>query len=120
MIYNEGELEMLREFILLPIVLTVLERDKKVIEKSELKTKYPYIEAINTAMRRITKELGKINEQMQRKNLRVPKQVQTDFGIECIFWRKGQTDIFQMNWDLVRAETEIRMIAYITGGNDHS
>ncbi len=114
--FQEGELELLREFVLLPIVLTVFERDKKVIEQSELKLKQPYIEAINAAMDKITRKLTQMKSEMHKKRLKVAKETRTDMGIDCLFLCRGHRETFQMHWDFVKAETQVRMSFYLTDG----
>ncbi|MGG1659468.1 hypothetical protein [Brevibacillus sp. NRS-1366] len=118
--FQDGELELLREFVLLPIALSIFERDKSVIEDSELKMKLPYVAAINTAMDRITRQLGKMKREMHQKGLKVARQNRSEIGIDCIFLCLGYSQQFRMQWDLVKAETQIRMQQYLNGTNDHS
>ena len=118
--FQDGELELLREVVLLPVVLSVLERDKTAIEKSEIKTKWPYVESINVAMNRVTKQLGQLKRDLHKKGLKVAKEQKTDFGIDCIFLCRGYSQQFFINWDVIKSETQRRMLQYITGEIDHS
>lgn len=118
--FREGELELLREYILLSIVLSVFERDKKVIEESKLKIKPPYIEAINAAMNRITRQLGVMKNEMYKNGLKVANESRNEIGIDCIFLCRGHSQQFQMVWDFVKAEVEVRMQQYLIGTVGHS
>ncbi|RNB59447.1 hypothetical protein EDM57_04710 [Brevibacillus gelatini] len=118
--FQDGELELLREYVLLPIVLTIFERDKKNIEESEISIKQPYVTAINEAMYRITRQLSKLKNEMYRKGLRVVKETRTEHGIDCLFLCRGYSQQFQMLWDFVKAETEVRMQQYLMGMDSHS
>lgn len=116
--FEESELELLRELVLLPILLSVFERHKKVINESELSIKRPYIDIIDAAMDRVIKDISRLKKEAYKKRLKVAKENRTDIGLDCIFLCRGYSQSFQMLWDFVKAETEVRMRKYLL--NSHS
>lgn len=113
--YNEGDLELLKEMILLPIVLTVLERDKTAINTSEIKMKQPYLTVLNIAMDRVTKELSSIRGELNRRNLKIYQCERLEHSLRTPFVCRGKRDVFEMSWELIQAEVQIRIVKYITG-----
>lgn len=109
------DIELLREFILLPIVLTVFERDKKIIESSQVKISSPYVETINWVMDRVIKDLSEIKEQMRKRGIKVVKESHTTFSLRYEFLCRGFRDVFEMPREFVKAETEVRMSKYLMG-----
>jgi hypothetical protein len=113
MIYKDGELEMIQELILLPIVLTVLEHDKKAIEKTNLKFHRPYLDMMNMAMKRVTKDVNRIKRELGSRGIKIVSQEKREHGLYCVFLCRGHRDVFEMWSDFLKAETEIRMMKYL-------
>jgi hypothetical protein len=51
---TEEDLQSIKRYVMIPMVLTVLQRDKKVIEESALKTKGPYLALMDSVMKKAT------------------------------------------------------------------
>ncbi|PPA72380.1 hypothetical protein [Jeotgalibacillus proteolyticus] len=57
----------------LPMLLTVLERDRLIIEKSPFKLKKPYLELIEETMKAVQRDLSAIKRYMRERGLKVVK-----------------------------------------------
>lgn len=117
---EKGDMDLVLEFVLLPIVLSVFERDKLAIEQSNLKIKTPYLDMIDVAMNKVIKQLRLIKDKMRLKKLNVIQQAKNDYGIYYKFRCRGYIHESQMRWELVKAETQVRMQVYLSSTNNHS
>jgi hypothetical protein len=98
------ELFTLKLVLLLPIVLSIFNKDRKIIGELPIKTKEPYVELLQTALDNAHKELSK--QQIRLKQLRITI-IEDDLskdGLNCLFSCNGYTHQFHMRSDLLRAE----------------
>lgn len=109
---TEEEQGMITEFIILPFVLSVFDRDAKVIG-DHVKTKAPYIQTIELAMDRITTNLTEVRKEFRKRDIRVFPTRRTEHGIQCSYMCRGYENELELMWNYVRAEVEIRMKHYL-------
>lgn len=113
--FQDDEIRLLKENVLVSMVLTAFNRDRKLFEASELKMNRPYLDVIEVAMNRATKDLTSMGNEMRKKGLRVAQEKWNDIGVDCLFLCRGYRQVFQLQWPYVRAEIEIRMKKYLIG-----
>lgn len=110
----QGEdIEVLREFILLPILLSVFEHDKKKIEAAGVKFVLPYHRVIELSMDRVMKDLLSIRQEMRKRGIKIAGESHDSFSLRYEFLCRGYRDVFEMPREFVKAETEIRMKQYL-------
>ncbi|ANE48051.1 hypothetical protein SY83_19105 [Paenibacillus swuensis] len=109
---TDEEQGMIKEFLLLPLVLTVFERDTEVIGNN-VKTKAPYVEAIALAMDRVTLNLAGLKKEFRLRGIKVFDGVRTEHGIRCSYLCRGYENQFDLMWTYVKAEVELRMKHYL-------
>jgi hypothetical protein len=80
---------LMEQFIYLPMVLTVLNRDMNAIQHSQIKLKQPYLLMIEEAMKKIQKELSEIKKEMKKRQLKVVKIEQDEAFTMYSFLYKG-------------------------------
>jgi hypothetical protein len=80
---------LMEQFIYLPMVLTVLNRDMNAIQHSQIKLKQPYLLMIEEAMKKIQKELSEIKKEMKKRQLKVVKIQQDEAFTMYSFLYKG-------------------------------
>ncbi|MFD2611900.1 hypothetical protein [Paenibacillus gansuensis] len=103
---------MVKEFLLLPMVLTVFERDTKIIA-SHVKTKAPYEQALQLAMDRVTANLAELKREFRQRGIKVFDSERTASGVHCKYLCRGYENQFDMMWLYIRAEVELRMKHYL-------
>ena len=103
----------IKEVLLLSLLLTVFDRDAKVIGESKLKTKQPYIDLLQRAMDAVTKDLAKLRNRLREKGIKITDERRDGEGVGCIYWCRGYKASFDMLWHLAKAETEVRMRKYL-------
>jgi hypothetical protein len=75
--------------IYLPMVLTVLNRDLSVVEKSPFKLRKPYTELIEETMKVIQRELAETKQYMKKNKLQVIETKRDDAFTMYMFLYKG-------------------------------
>jgi len=68
---NEEDRYLFEQSIFLPMVLTILNRDFKVVEKAPFKLRKPYLNLVDDTMKRVQKDLYNIKQQMIKKKMKV-------------------------------------------------
>ncbi|MBU8877404.1 hypothetical protein BGM26_00190 [Bacillus sp. FJAT-29790] len=85
----EEDRNIMEQAIYLPMVLTVLNRDLIVINKSPFKLKQPYLNLIEETMNMIQKELGEVKRYMIKNRLKVQQLKRDEAFTMFLFLYKG-------------------------------
>lgn len=85
----EEDRNVMEQAIYLPMVLTVLNRDLIVINKSPFKLKQPYLDLIEETMKVIQNELTEIKRYMNKNQLKVQEMKRDDAFTMFMFLYKG-------------------------------
>lgn len=86
---SEEDRNILEQAIYLPMVLTVLDRDFTVVEKSPFKLKRPYLELIEETMKIIQSELASVKKHMKLNGMKVERIKSDDAFTMYLFLYKG-------------------------------
>lgn len=86
---SEEDRNILEQAIYLPMVLTVLDRDFTVVEKSPFKLKRPYLELIEETMKIIQSELASVKKHMKLNGMKVERVKTDDAFTMYLFLYKG-------------------------------
>ncbi|MEH7524212.1 hypothetical protein V7149_13160 [Bacillus sp. JJ1503] len=85
----EEDRNIIEQAIYLPMVLTVLNRDLNVINKSPFKLKQPYLNLIEETMKVIQKELKEVKQYMYKNKLKVEQLKRDEAFTMFMFLYKG-------------------------------
>lgn len=110
---SETEETLVRNYVLFPLVLTVLERDKKVLGESSLKTKEPYLTLLEEAIKKVELDIVHNKKSLRIHGVKVFEQNRTDLGISIKFLYKGYHHVFNPSWDVLRTEVKKTMLYYL-------
>ncbi|MDX1771939.1 MAG: hypothetical protein R3328_10455, partial [Planococcaceae bacterium] len=72
--------------IYLPMVLTVLERDREIVEKGPFKLKRPYVAMIDQAVKEAQRELKDTKLYLRQKNMKIIRGNRDDTFTEYVFF----------------------------------
>lgn len=108
------ELRMIKEFILLPLLMTAFERDLKRISAA-VKTPGPYAELLQRVLDRITVDLAQIRRQFRIRGIKVYDPERTAAGIRAEFKCRGYLSEYGILNNVLKAEAEIYMKNYLHG-----
>lgn len=73
----ESERDIIEKAIYLPMVLTILNRDLMVFEKSPFKLRKPYLDLVEETMKMIQKELYEVKQFLRKNQIQV-KEINRD------------------------------------------
>ncbi|RAP76127.1 hypothetical protein [Paenibacillus montanisoli] len=110
---TKEELELIREFVLLPIMMTIVDKNCTEIGLSSYSMKSLYIKASQVLMTRIHDELSAVRKEMKRRQIKVFEDERVDSAIHYHFICRGYRDTFAMMRDVVRAEMSVRIARYV-------
>lgn len=109
--YEDSQL--VYELMLLPIVLTVLNRDLHAIEQSTIRMKRIYTDLLSKAMDAVHSDMVKTNKEMKKKGIKIYEEFRNDLGITCKFVCRGWHSEAMLIWSLVKMEVETRIRRYL-------
>ncbi|WP_308639394.1 hypothetical protein [Paenibacillus silvisoli] len=110
---TKEELELIRDFVLLPIMMTIVDKNCTEIGLSSYSMKGLYMKASEVLMARIHEELSTIRKEMKRRQIKVFEDERVDSAIHYHFICRGYRDTFAMMRDVVRAEMSVRIARYV-------
>lgn len=99
-------------YLLLPLILSAFERDKKIAEKV-FKTPRPYINMIESAMRKVDADLKEVRKRFRELGLKVYEEQRTDDFIIAKYLCRGYHYDMTLNVKLVVAESSVLMEKYL-------
>jgi len=106
------ELEMIKTYIIVPMILTAFDRDLKVVEQT-MKSPGPYIDVINNAMDRASLLLYEIRREFRKRGIKVFDVQQDKDGVRAEYRCRGYVGTIRMLWSLISSEANVRMRAYL-------
>ncbi|AXH98389.1 hypothetical protein DV702_00915 [Sporosarcina sp. PTS2304] len=88
---NEA-LPYMENYIYLPMLLTILERDRSILEKIPFKLKDPYLYLVDETMNAITVDLQKTAEYLRQHHMKVIRRSTDELFTEYLFLHNGYED----------------------------
>lgn len=82
----------LENTIYLPMILTILERDRRLIEQSAFKLKRPYVNLVDDTMKKVTEDLKETSAYLQQHQMKVIRHSTDELFTEYIFLHGGYED----------------------------
>ncbi|GIP20308.1 hypothetical protein [Paenibacillus sp. J22TS3] len=112
---TEEEADWVKEHVLLPLILDLMERDLRLISSDASPFKLPelYADVLRKLQARITRELAQIRQQMRQHGIKVYEQHRTRAGLEAKYLCRGYQYEFSMLWGFAKAEIDRRVIFYL-------
>lgn len=113
---TKEELQMIRDYCLLPIMLTMVENSRRQIEyAAALSIRQLYLAAVDALLRKIQTDLSAVKSGLREHKIKVFEDERQDRdGRYYRFVCRGYEDNFVLIRDLIRAEISIRLSSYIT------
>ena len=103
----------LENMIYLPMILTILERDRLLIQQGEFKLKKPYLGLVDDVAKRVHKELGNTAAYLRMNHLSVVRGKMDDIFTEYIFVHDHQQDCRRYLNVRLRNRTEELLTQYL-------
>ena len=110
---SKEELEMIRDHILLPIMLTMVEKNGKDLQLSPSTLQKLYIAVAQMMLNHIHSDLSKVNKALRASQIKVFQDDHEDDGLHYRFICRGYEDKFAMMREVVKANISVKMSEYI-------
>lgn len=105
--------DIIEQAIYLPMLLTILNRDLLIVQKSPFKLKNPYIELIEGTMKSIQKDLAQAKRYMHKNNIKIERLKSDDAFTMYLFLYKGYEEIHNYFNPRLRNKVEELMRSYM-------
>lgn len=84
----EHDRNMIEQAIYLPMVITILNRDRVIIESSPFKLPKPYLELVEEALKSVERELAVVRKYLRKENIKVSELKRDEaFTMYCFIYR---------------------------------
>lgn len=107
------ELTMLRDYILLPYMLTMVQKSVDDIEHSPNILKQLYLAAGQAVINKISKDMYDLRRELTKRNIKIISDEHADLVVYHRFLCRGYEDRFGMTRDVMRSEISVRLGAYV-------
>jgi adenylate kinase family enzyme len=110
---------MIRDYILLPHMLTMVQRSIDDINRSNNLLKKLYAMSAQVVMDRISKDMFDLRRELSRRNIKVYDDETVDIVVYYRYFCRGYEDRFGIVRDVMRSEISIRLTRYVTDVLNH-
>ncbi|MGG3471532.1 hypothetical protein ABES02_29210 [Neobacillus pocheonensis] len=110
---TEDELIMIRDSILLPHMLTMVQKSIDDIESGSNLLKQLYLTAARAVMDKISGDLYSLRRELSKRNIKIIEDEQVEMIVYHRFICRGYEDRFGMMREVMRSEISIRLSKYL-------
>ncbi|MUT66000.1 hypothetical protein [Paenibacillus sp. NEAU-GSW1] len=110
---TKEELELIRDYVLLPIMLDVVKSDRDKMKYEFLSLKELYLKADDALLNILMKDLFAVKQELKRLGIKVEEIDRTPTALNYKFWYKGYEDHFSLMRMVVKSEISVRLGRYI-------
>ncbi|MEF2964528.1 hypothetical protein V3851_01690 [Paenibacillus sp. M1] len=111
-IITTEELTMLRDYILLPHMMTMVQKSLADVEYSTNILKRSYYMAGRYVLDSITKDLYRLRRELKQRNIKIVNEEQADLVVYYRYYCRGYEERFGMTRDVMRSEISLRLTKY--------
>lgn len=111
---SKEELELIRDSVLLPMILTIVDKNSTEIGLSSYSLKNLYLKASQVLMAQIHLDLSEVRKKLKAKNIKVFQEERIDSELYYRFVCRGYEDTFAIVRDVARTEISIRISKYVS------
>lgn len=110
---NQEQTQLIKDFMILPFVLQLFERDLHVIRQSPLKMKEPYMQAVAQIMDKVMRDIARTKRELRLEGVYVYSQNRNEITLDYQFKFKGYCHRCSFSWNVVRTEVQKHMEKYL-------
>jgi hypothetical protein len=110
---SKEELELIRSSVLLPMILSIAEKNRQEVERSSYTFKPLYLKSTLIFMDLVSRELARVKRELKQRNIKVIEEEQADLVMYFRFICRGYEERFGMVREVVRAEISVRITQYM-------
>jgi hypothetical protein len=110
---TKEELELIRDYVLLPYMLTMVEKNEKELQFTTYLLQKYYIAVTRILMDRIHKELTRVNRELREKKIKVFQDEREDMDLHYRYICRGYEDKFAIMREVARAAITVKIGEHI-------
>jgi hypothetical protein len=110
---TKEELDLIRDVVLIPHMLTIAAEKRREMEHSSHTFKALYVKAIDVLMNIMTRDLAEVRKELKQRNIKVFEDGQRDEVVYNRFICRGYEERFGMIREVMRAEISVRFPRYM-------
>jgi hypothetical protein len=110
---NEEERLLIDKFVMYPILLTLFNRDLKVVNHSPFKLKQPYISLLEKMMNQVSKDLYQVRIELRKRKIKVMEAKRDHDITEYEIFIRGYREIMRFPNVHLRNKAETLMLSYL-------
>lgn len=112
---SEEQQQLIFQHVHLPLILHVFERDKKVIEGSNLKTKGPYLIMMDKVTQQVEQDIIENRKSLRKNGIIIYEQHSSREEITLKFKYKGYQHSAGYVWHVISSNIKLLMEEYLLG-----
>ncbi|CAM3889841.1 hypothetical protein COLU111180_12745 [Cohnella lubricantis] len=107
------ELEMIRDALLLPNIVIMLERQREELQRSFLMLKPLYLMTTDVLIASVNKDLSQLRMELRKRKIKTWEGEQSDFTLYIQYVCRGYESRFGIVREHAKAEVRVRLTKYI-------
>jgi hypothetical protein len=108
---TKEELQMVKEAVLYPVMLDVIENDINKVRKMNLKLTLLLVISLQKIQKQILKDNRVLKRELKERGIRIYEERRTSLGIEAEYKCRGYHHKLSLLWSVIRADI-LRMISH--------
>lgn len=104
---TKEEIHLIKCSILYPMLMTILNRDLTMIEKSSVKFPRPYVELIEATLTQISHRLHEVKKEMYSQGIKVTEKCKLDEALEYDVVVRGYHEVIRYSIYHLRNQAEL-------------
>lgn len=110
---TEEDLTLVKDLIMLPIVMSVLELDIKKVNSAGFKVPSVYISMLKTVQYLVTCDMYSTKKRTKELGIKIFDQQSTKMGVEASYLVRGYQHKISMLSSVIKSETQQRLCKYM-------
>jgi hypothetical protein len=110
---SREELELIRDHVMLPYMLTIVERNGKELQLSTNSLQKLYLSVTDILMNRIHSDLAKVNRELRERKIKVFQDEREDMDLHYRYICRGYENKFAIMRDVARSSIVIKIGEHI-------
>lgn len=107
------EIDFVKQYLLLPILLKFLEKDIETIQNLKLYMSLVYVTNFKFAQREAIKEMNLLGKQMRIRGIKIISQQQFHEGLHAEYLCRGYQHEMTLLWSFIKAQVAIKLSEYL-------
>ncbi|PYY28230.1 hypothetical protein [Paenibacillus illinoisensis] len=110
---SSEELEIVKKYIEMPLLMDIIEVDKRKIEGGELRLKRELLAYLDSIQERITRDGYELKKKLKEMDIKIIKQERLAEKLHALYSVRGFEHEMNLLWSKVRTDSLLTLAAYM-------